>query len=51
LNWTVRTKDGTVWLLEAEVARELESLGPDEGESVRVTYVGGSELAYEVTRL
>lgn len=51
LNWTVRTEDGTMWLLEAEAARELESLGPDEGQSVRVVYVGGGDPPYEVTLL
>jgi hypothetical protein len=51
LNWTVRSEDGTLWLLEAEAARELESLGPDEGQSVRVTYVGGGQSAYEVALL
>ena len=51
LNWTIRTEDGTVWLLEAEAARELESLGPDEGELVRVTYVGGGNPVYEVALL
>lgn len=51
LNWTIRTEDGTVWLLEAEAARELESLGPDEGELVRVTYVGGDNSVYEVALL
>lgn len=51
LNWTIRTEDGRVWLLEAEAARELESLGPDEGELVRVTYVGGDNSVYEVALL
>lgn len=51
LNWTVRTEDGTMWLLEAEAARALESLGPDEGQPVRVEYVGGGEPVYEVTLL
>ena len=50
LNWTVRTDDGAMWLLEAEAARALESLGPDEGRSVRVTFVGG-EPGYEVDLL
>ena len=40
-----------MWLLEAEAARELESLGPAEGQSVRVLFVGGGEPAYEVTLL
>ena len=50
LNWTVRTDDGATWLLEAEAARALESLGPDEGRSVRVEFVGG-EAGYEVDLL
>ena len=50
LNWTVRTGDGTTWLLEAEAARALESLGLDEGRSVRVAFVGG-EPGYEVDLL
>jgi hypothetical protein len=51
LNWTIRTKDGAMWLLESEAARELESLGPDEGQSVRVTFNGSGESAYEVDLL
>lgn len=39
LNWTVRTEDGTSWLLEAEAGRLLEALGPDEGQRVQVTFV------------
>ena len=50
LNWTVRTEDGALWLLEAEAARQLESLGPDEGQLVQVTFVGG-EPGYEVSLL
>ena len=48
LNWTVRTQDGALWLLEAEAARQLESLGPDEGQWVQVEFIGG-ELGYEVS--
>ena len=48
LNWTIRTDDGATWLLESEAARELESLGPNEGQLVRVTYNGIGEPAYEV---
>ena len=50
LNWTIRTDDGSTWLLEAEAARALQSLGPDEGRSVRVAFVGG-EPGYEVDLL
>lgn len=50
LNWTVRTDDGATWLLEAEAARALESLGPDEGRPVRVAFVGG-DPCYEVDLL
>ena len=48
LNWTIRTDDGGTWLLESEAARELESLGPSEGQLVRVTFNGIEEPAYEV---
>jgi hypothetical protein len=48
LNWTIRTDDGATWLLESEAARELESLGPTEGQSVRVMFNGMGEPAYEV---
>jgi hypothetical protein len=52
LNWTVRTKDGTMWLLESEASRELESLGPDEGQMVRLTFNGMvGEPTYEVELL
>jgi hypothetical protein len=50
LNWTVRTKDGATWLLEAEAVRQLESLGPDEGQLVQVAFVGGKR-SYEVSLL
>ena len=51
LNWTVRTKDGATWLLESEASRELESLGPDEGQLVRLTFNGIGEPTYEVELL
>ena len=51
LNWTIRTNDGATWLLESEAARELESLGPNEGQPVRVTFNGTGEPAYEVDLL
>ena len=38
LNRTVRMQDGALWLLEAEAARQLESLGPDEGQWVQVDH-------------
>lgn len=44
LNWTVRTEDGAVWLLEAEAARQLESLGPDEGQLFRWRSSGSSPV-------
>ena len=50
LNWTVRTQDGALWLLEAEAARQLESLGPDEGQWVQVTFIGNAP-GYEVSLL
>jgi len=51
LYWTIRTDDGATWLLESEAARELESLGPNEGQPVRVTFNGTGEPAYEVDLL
>jgi hypothetical protein len=51
LNWAVRTRDGTVWLLESDAERQLESLGPDEGRDVEVFYAPDTRgrFTYHVT--
>jgi hypothetical protein len=38
MNCAVRTEDGMVWLLEADAENQLEALGPDEGQLVRVSF-------------
>ena len=51
LNWTVRTEDGTVWLLEADAEDQLEALDPSEGQVVHVLCErdGGRPPEYRVT--
>jgi hypothetical protein len=41
LNWTVRTEDGDLWMLEADAENQLEALDPVEGQAVQVFWKKG----------
>jgi hypothetical protein len=51
LNWTVQTKDGSIWLLGSDAEKQLQLLDPDEGREVQLLYVqdGHGPPTYHVT--
>jgi hypothetical protein len=51
LNSAVQTEDGTLWLLESDAEKQLETLDPDEGQLVQVLCVrdGHGPPTYHVT--
>jgi hypothetical protein len=51
LNSAVQTEDGTLWLLESDAEKQLETLDPEEGQIVQVLCVqdGHGPPTYHVT--